>query len=229
VQVGPQDGDRDHDPHPLGMRSATCHQPRRQREAAHPEELRSKREPPHQHDAAGQREPCRAFGGGTGGTTGEEHEREDDGPKERAEYDQTEPPAEPEGRRQDDLSQPLLVEPGLAVRHGREDVRPKDRVRVEHDVAGAQVVRQVVHGERRPRDHDDRDRDSARRPDMREPDLARTEAGSRGAPVGAWAIADVGPAIRGRHRQTMGVTEAATPVLRRTSYAEPVEAGIPSP
>ena len=58
--------------------------------------------------------------------------------------------------------------------------------------------------------------------------LART-AGSRDAPVGAWAITDVGPAIRRRHRQTMGVTEAAIPVLRRTSYEEPVEAGIPRP
>src|SRR4249919_906250 len=59
--------------------------------------------------------------------------------------------------------------------------------------------------------------------------LARTEARSRGALVGAWAIADVGPAIRGRHRHAEGVTEAHAPALRRTSYAEPVEAGIPSP
>src|SRR5262245_27005315 len=59
--------------------------------------------------------------------------------------------------------------------------------------------------------------------------LVRTETRSRGALVGAWAIADVGSAIRRGHRQTIGVTEAATPDLRRTSYAEPVEAGIPEP
>src|SRR4029450_921984 len=48
------------------------------------------------------------------------------------------------------------------------------------------------------------------------------------SPIGAEAIPDVGRAIRnpiGHHR----VTEAPISVVRRTSYAEPVEAGISRP
>jgi hypothetical protein len=53
-------------------------------------------------------------------------------------------------------------------------------------------------------------------------------ANARSSVADAAAIADLGRPVRipiGNHR----VTEAPTPVLRRTSYGEPVEVGIPRP
>ena len=68
-------------------------------------------------------------------------------------------------------------------------------MRVEHDVAGTEVVREVVHGSGVPAitmtgittPH------TAQTCESRI--LARTDAESRRAPVSAWAIADVGPAV----------------------------------
>src|ERR671925_1598625 len=98
------------------MRAAAGHQPRGDREAENAEKLRSKHQSRREQEAADCREPRGAFRCRPRSTTGEEHKREHEPREDGSEQDQTEPSAEPKRRSKDNLSQPLLIEPGPAVR-----------------------------------------------------------------------------------------------------------------
>src|ERR671918_2285634 len=211
------------------MRAAAGHQPRSDRETENPEKLRSEHQSRREQKAADRREPRGAFRSRPSRTTGEEHEREHEPREDGSEQDQTEPSAEPKRRGKDDLSQPLLIEPGPAVRSGGKDIRPKDRVRVEHDVAGAEVVGQVDREERSPGHHENGDENRHRRPDLREPDRPHAEPESLGGTRDRRSRHSLWAAHANPNRQAFGATEAHTAVLRRTSYAEQVEVGIATP
>ena len=180
VRVRPQDGDRQRPQDAVRMPVPAREQPLREGEPEDPEELGPDQEAARQQDPRREGEPGGRPARGAD-VAARRVEQPGDGRRDRrTERRHREPPADVEEPSEDDLRPPLLVQPRRAEGRAREHVAAQDAARVQHEVAGPEVVREVDGRERDrrgdgrrhgDRGHDPHRRESGVRDPAREPSV----------------------------------------------------------